>query len=195
MNTTRTLLITFLGVALSVWPAAGAETVLTFEPQSTEIHWTLDTLVHTVHGTFKLKSGTVSFDPASGKAAGRLIVSAASGESGSQSRDDRMHKSILESPKYNEIVFSPDRVEGTVPAQGASTIQVHGVFRLHGEDHEMTLPVLVNVEASRITASTQFSIPYIQWGLKNPSTFILRVGDKVDIDIHTAGRITVPGSN
>ena len=189
MNTTRTLLISILGAALGAGPVLAAETVLTFEPQTTEIHWTLDTLLHTVHGTFKLKSGTVAFDPANGKASGRLLVSALSGESGSESRDERMHKSILESAKYDEIAFTPDRVEGAVPAQGASTIQVHGLFRLHGADHEMTLPMQINVEPSRITATTKFDIPYIKWGLKNPSTFVLRVGDKVEIEIHAVGRV------
>jgi len=28
--------------------------------------------------------------------------------------------------------------------------------------------------------------------MKNPSTFILRVSDKVDIEIHAAGRLTFP---
>jgi hypothetical protein len=30
----------------------------------------------------------------------------------------------------------------------------------------------------------------VQWGMKNPSTFILRVSDKVDLDIAASGRLT-----
>jgi polyisoprenoid-binding protein YceI len=189
MKPTRTLILTILGVAFIAAPILAAETMLTFDPSSTEIHWTLDTLVHTVHGTFQLKSGAVAFDPATGKASGQLVVSSASGESGNGSRDARMHKSILESPKFPDIVFSPDRVDGKVPAQGSATIQIHGIFRLNGVNHELTLPVQANVEPARISATTKFSIPYIQWGLKNPSTFILRVSDKVEIDIHAVGRV------
>jgi hypothetical protein len=33
------------------------------------------------------------------------------------------------------------------------------------------------------------TIPYIKWGLKNPSTFILRASDKVEIDIHAVGQV------
>ena len=35
----------------------------------------------------------------------------------------------------------------------------------------------------RATAKIHFTIPYVKWGLKNPSTLFLRVSDKVDIDI------------
>jgi hypothetical protein len=37
-------------------------------------------------------------------------------------------------------------------------------------------------------------IPYVEWGLKNPSTLFLHVGDKVDIEIKTVGRITLPAA-
>jgi 3-oxoacyl-(acyl-carrier-protein) synthase len=57
-----------LGFALTV-PAASAETALVFEPSQTQIHWTLDTVFHTVHGTFQLRGGTLRFDPATGRAA------------------------------------------------------------------------------------------------------------------------------
>jgi len=30
-------------------------------------------------------------------------------------------------------------------------------------------------------------VPYIQWGLKNPSLLFLRVNDHVDIDLRAAG--------
>jgi hypothetical protein len=35
-----------------------------------------------------------------------------------------------------------------------------------------------------------FVVPYVAWGLKNPSTLFLRVSDKVNIDINAAGRLT-----
>ncbi len=194
MKLAEILFLPILGAAFAALPLSASETVLNFEPASTEIHWTLDALLHTVHGTFKLKSGTVSFDPATGKASGRLVVSAPSGESGSESRDARMHKSILESAKFPDIVFTPKQVEGKVPAQGKAIIQVHGTFNLHGADHEMVLPVEVNAAPDQITADTRFSVPYIQWGLKNPSTLVLRVGDRVDIDIHAIGRTAPSGS-
>jgi hypothetical protein len=53
----------------------------------------------------------------------------------------------------------------------------------------MTLKTTVHVAGDLITATTHFAVPYVEWGMKNPSTLFLRVGDKVDIDLQAAGRI------
>ena len=189
----RTISSLFVLATFSAVSVSAAETTLVFEPSHTTIHWTLDSVLHTVHGTFQLRAGTIRFDPATGKASGQLTVAAASGESGNESRDSKMHKSILESARFPDIVFTPERVEGAVPAQGAGTVQVHGAFQLHGATHAFTLPVEVVVEPAQITAKSKFDIPYLSWGLKNPSTFVLRVGDKVTIDLNATGRISGNG--
>jgi polyisoprenoid-binding protein YceI len=158
------------------------------DPARTEVHYTLGTTLHTVHGTFKMTRGDFSFDPATGKASGALVVSAASGESGNESRDKRMHESILESGKYPEIVFRPDRIDGKVEPAGHSDLKLHGMFNLHGADHEMIVPLSVDAADGTYTATATFEIPYIKWGLKNPSTFILRVNDKVQLTVKTVAR-------
>lgn len=168
------------------------EIELTLDPARTEIHYTLGATAHTVHGTFQLKSGTVHFDPATGKASGSIVVDATSGKSGNDGRDSKMHREILESQKYPEIVFTPQQVKGTVNPQGSSQVDVSGTFRLHGADHDFTMPITIQLAGSEATATTRFSIPYEKWGLKNPNTFILRVKDTVDIDIHTVAHIAPP---
>ena len=182
----KTLLL--CGALCAAGAAQAQETTLTFEPSKTQVHWTLDAMLHTVHGTFKLRSGTVRFNRSTGAAGGELIVDALSGESGSGARDKKMHTSILESAKFADVVFRPDHVEGAVPTQGDGTIQVHGQFVLHGQSHEMTLPVQLHVAGGVMTAKSHFTVPYLQWGLKNPSTLMLRVDDKVEITIHTIAR-------
>ena len=166
------------------------EMTVALDPARTEIHYTLGALAHTVHGTFKLKSGTIHFDPAAGKVSGAVVVDATSGTSGNDGRDSNMHRTVLESQKYPEIVFTPEHVKGTVNPQGASRLEVSGIFRLHGQDHPMTLPIALQMNAAEATASTQFSIPYQAWGLKNPSTFILRVKDTVDLEVHAIAHIS-----
>ena len=177
-------LLLFAAALFHAAPTRAQETVLTLDPARTEIHYTLAAVAHTVHGTFKLKSGAIRFDPTTGKVSGAVVVDATSGSSGNDGRDSKMHREVLESQKYPEIVFTPQQVKGTVNQQGASQIEVSGIFRLHGQDHQMTLPVTLQLTGPEATASTRFSIPYQQWGLKNPSTFILRVKDTVDIDVH-----------
>jgi polyisoprenoid-binding protein YceI len=170
-------------------PASAQQTQITLDLAQTKIDWTLGDVLHTVHGTFKLKSGSVAFDPKTGDAGGQIVVDAASGESGNHTRDGKMQKEVLESGRYPEIVFLPKHVTGNVPAQGNSTLQVQGVFRIHGDDHDLTLSLLVQADGPKATATTKFDVPYEAWGMKNPSTLFLKVENKVEISISTAGMV------
>jgi polyisoprenoid-binding protein YceI len=165
-------------------PAFCAEYTLQLTPDNTRIEWTLDTTLHTIHGTFELKRGSIKFDPDSGKATGEVVVDTASGDSGGGARDGRMHKSILQSSKYPELVFTPDRIEGKLAMPGTSNLKLHGMFRIHGADHELTMDVQAKLEPARINAEITFAVPYVAWGMKNPSTLVLRVGKQVQIAIH-----------
>lgn len=166
------------------------EMQVTLDPARTEIRYTLGATAHTVHGSFGLKSGVVRYDPATGKASGAILVDAASGSSSNDGRDSRMHREILESQKYPEIAFTPRQVKGSLNQQGSSQLEVSGTFRLHGQDHDFTMPVTIQLTGSEASASTQFSIPYQKWGLKNPNTFILRVKDVVEIEVHAVARVS-----
>src|ERR1035437_7091647 len=69
-------------------PAARAqESIVQLDPAQTKIEFTLGDVFHTVRGTFKLTSGTVRFDPSTGRTNGTIVVDATSGESGNGSRD------------------------------------------------------------------------------------------------------------
>lgn len=168
---------------------------LEFTPANTTVNFTLGDILHTVHGSFKLKQGQVDYNFGSGTTHGQLVIDATSGNSGNHSRDHKMHKEILESEKYPEIVFHPDRAQGTVAPAGASTVQVHGIFSIHGADHEMIMPVRVELFPDHWIADTHFTIPYVKWGIKNPSTLLLRVSESVEIDIHSTGSNPFPGGS
>jgi polyisoprenoid-binding protein YceI len=153
------------------------------DSSKTEINYTLHDPLHTVHGSFNLKRGSMQLDPATGKASGEMVIDVPSGISGNGSRDKRMHKEILESQKYPEAVFTPDRVQGRIEPEGTSEIDVHGNFRIHGADHEITIHLQVQANGSQFIATGSFTIPYVKWGMKNPSNFLLKVDDKVEIDV------------
>jgi polyisoprenoid-binding protein YceI len=182
-------------VALSALPqhaapqATSNEIVFAVDPAGSKVHWTLGTTLHAVHGTFALKSGTLYLDSASGKARGGIVADATSGNSGNDSRDKKMHKEVLESGRYMEISFRPDRVEGKILPQGTSTVQVHGILALHGSEHELTVPVQAELAGDQWTGSAKLSVPFIDWGLKNPSNFFLRVNHAVDIDLELKGSL------
>jgi polyisoprenoid-binding protein YceI len=163
------------------------EIELNFIPPKTTINFTLNDILHTVHGSFKVKRGGVHFDPATNKIRGEIVVEAASGNSGSSGRDKKMQNEVLESDRYPDILFRPDRVEGQVADVGASSVQVHGMFSIHGAEHEITIPVQVEMSPGQWSANSHFTVPYVKWGMKNPSTFVLRVDQSVEIEIHASG--------
>jgi polyisoprenoid-binding protein YceI len=176
--------------ALVLAPASLAqESALQVEPAQTKIQFSLGSSLHTVHGTFALKSSSLRFDPAGGKISGSIVVDATSGESGNSGRDSRMHREILESAKFPEIVFTPAQIMGTVAASGPSKVDVSGTFQLHGKVHDVALPVEVTADGQTLQIAIHYVIPYVEWGLKNPSNFFLRASDKVEIEIHATGRV------
>lgn len=158
--------------------------MLELNPAQTQVAFTLNDVLHTVHGSFQLKRGTISYDLKTGRCSGEMIIDAQSGASGSEARDKRMHKNILESAKYPEIIFRPDRVEGSL-----SAAMVHGLFTIHGVSHEMTMTVDAHPAGDTVEVKANFVVPYVQWGMKNPSTLFLRVGDTVKIDVDGHGTI------
>lgn len=137
-----------------------------------------------------MQSGTVDFDLAASKISGSIVVAAGSGNSGDPSRDKKMNSDVLDVAHYSEVTFAPKSYQGTIAASGDSTIQVTGIFTLHGTPHDITVPMQIHMDGSSLTAKTHFAVPYVQWGLKDPSVFILKVAKEVDIDLTLAGRVT-----
>jgi polyisoprenoid-binding protein YceI len=170
-------------------PLPAAENAIELDPMRTRIAFTLSDVLHAVHGTFRLKSGTLKLDSASGKASGEIVVDVASRASGNGGRDKRMHKDILESARFPNAIFTPDRVSGELARGGESQLDLHGTFQIHGASHEMTLHFRAQTNAGKMTASTAFVIPYVQWGMKSPSNFLLKVSDRVEMNIQATGRV------
>jgi polyisoprenoid-binding protein YceI len=182
--------ITLAGVFyLFALPLSAQDTTYQVDPATTSVNFTVGDVLHTVHGTFKLKHGELQLQSA-GKMSGEIVVDAASGNSGSAMRDRKMHKEVLESKKYPEINFRPDRFDGNVAEHGKSTVMVHGLFAIHGTEREISVPAQVEMDGDHWTANVHFTIPYAKWGMKNPSTLFLRVSDTVTIDLQTGGSIT-----
>lgn len=190
----------FASVVLSALPQhAAPQTVenqlaLTLDPAQSSVHWTLGSSLHTVHGTFSFKRGSLQIDPASGKASGEIVADATSGNSGNDSRDKKMHKDVLESARFSEVIFRPDSFTGKLARQGESTVDVHGIFVLHGSEHELTVPVRVTLDGDHWTGSATFSVPFIDWRLKNPSTWLLKVDHTVKVELELKGTLqSTPG--
>lgn len=172
--------------------AAAAESrpgTLVLDPSKTLIEFRLPGALHTTHGRFKLERGTIRADPNTGEADGSIVVDAKSGDSGIDSRDNRMKNSVLEVQKYPEITFTPSYVSGHLKKDDQFEASLHGIINLHGSSHSIVMEVQGRLDGDSLVAKSHFSIPYVEWGMENPSVMFLTVAKQVDIDIATEGHI------
>lgn len=175
---------------LQASPASVQEVTLEVDPSQSKAHYEVDSTLHTVHGTFAVKNGKVHFDPESGKATGEVDVYAASGESGNSTRDARMHKEILETKKYPDAIFRPNQIEGKVERNGSSDVKLHGVMLLHGGEHEIVALVHAEITNDHWKGTAKFDVPYIQWGIKDPSNWLLKVKPVVNVEMDMEGVVS-----
>ncbi len=193
MNHRHTFLVFTAFLFLSL-PALADERVLTLDPETTEVSFHLGATGHDVAGKLYLQAGEIHVDAETGSAWGELKIDAVRGETGNKRRDTAMNKEVLESSRHPWIVFKAQRIDGTVAANGPSQVSLVGTLTLLGVDHPFTLPADVEVEGDRLEAHTSFVVPYVEWGLKNPSVAFLRVAKEVDVEITAAGSWTAAGS-
>lgn len=177
-----------LGLILVTTAALAQEIEYQVDPLQSSVNFTLADVLHTVHGTFKVKHGEIQLGPG-GKLSGEIVVDATSGSTGNGMRDRKMHREVLESSRYPEISFRPERVDGSVEGAGQKTVTVHGTFNIHGTDCEISAPAALNLAGDHWTANIHFTVPYAKWGMRNPSTLFLKVSDSVEIDLTASGNV------
>ena len=181
-----------IAVLVAVFASASAnaqQRVIVLDPQASKVSFTLKATGHEVEGGFALKSGRISFDPATGAASGEIAIDLKGAQTGNASRDKTMHEEVLETQKHPTAVFRAEKVRGTVPESGAGQVTLDGTLSFHGADHKLSLPAKVGVQDGRITADTQFEIPYVEWGLHDPSIMVLRVAKVVTVKVRAVGAL------
>jgi polyisoprenoid-binding protein YceI len=179
-----------LAIAVMLGPAALAQyQTFAVNPDASQVKIKLNTTHEVVNGSFHVQSGSISFDRAA-HISGIIVVAAGSGKTGNDSRDKKMNKDILKVDQYTTVSFSPKTYTGTIPSSGDSTIQVSGAFTLLGAPHDLTIPLQIHIDGSKATAKGHFDVPYVQWGLKNPSFLIWKADNDVAIDLNLAGQIS-----
>lgn len=186
------ILATFLLLGVETPLAAqetSGQTVLQLDPDASKITFTLGATLHTVEGSFNVSRGVVRFDPESGEASGEIVADVTSGDTGKQGRDEDMHEKVLESNRYPQAVLTPTRVEGSLPQSGSGKVTLRGTLKLHGSTHEVSIPTQVTVQGDRVEAIGSFRIPYVDWGMKDPSKLFLSVDEHVDVTVEAVGTL------
>jgi polyisoprenoid-binding protein YceI len=170
--------------------AAAQRRTFTANPSASQITMTLHTTHEVVNGVFHLQSGAITFDPANSTLSGSILVLAGSGTTGNSARDKRMNNSILLVDQHATVAFAPTSYTGTLAPTGDSTLQVTGIFTLLGIPHPITIPILVHLAGSTASAKAHLLIPYVQWGVKDPSFLIWKADKQVTVDLTLTGAVS-----
>ena len=160
------------------------------DPAASEVRFMLGASDHPVEGTFHVTSGDFTLDPQSGAMTGTVAVDATSGESGNKGRDKTMTTKQLKAQTYPTVTFVPAKFSGQVKDSGDSSGQVDGNFTLLGQGHPITVPMTVHMEGDHFMATGNFTVPFVSWGVKDPSMFILKVDKEVKIELKLTGTVT-----
>jgi hypothetical protein len=183
----------FASIALALTLSTAAlpqHQIFAINPDASDVKMKLNTTHEAVNGIFHVQSGSINFDRSASRISGTVIVAAGSGKTGNDSRDKKMNKDILKTDQFATVSFAPKTYTGTIPAAGDSTIQVSGVFTLLGTAHDLTIPMQIQIDGAKATARTHFTIPYVQWGLKNPSFLFWKADNDVAIDLNLVGQVS-----
>jgi len=183
------LALAALGALAGAQPAPSEPLTLRLDAKASAVRFTLDAFAHTIHGSFAVQGGAIQFDPATGAASGEVVLDATSGETGNGSRDSKMHSSVLESARFPEIVFTATRVSGAFAREGSSQLQLGGSIALHGASHPVLLAVSAESHGGKVTATAPLTVPFVEWGLEDPSNFVLRIAKQVEVEIHAQGAL------
>jgi polyisoprenoid-binding protein YceI len=180
----------FALAALLAPAALAQQQTFVVDPDSSQVKMTLQSTHEVVNGAFHIQSGSIEFNRGAAKMSGSVVVLAGSGQTGNGSRDKKMNKDVLKVEQYATVSFEPKTYSGVLAPSGDSTIQVTGIFTLLGTPHQIVIPILVHLEGTTATAKAHFVVPYVQWGLKNPSFLIWKADNDVAIDLYLTGRLS-----
>lgn len=189
MKPRQTLILTLIAVLITALPSLATPLRLTADPEATQVSFLLDATGHEVEGTMSLQSAALELDPADGRATGTIVIDAVRTETGSKKRDKTMHEKVLESHLHPRIVFTAERFTGEWSASADSTLELHGTVSIHGGEHTLTLPLELRVSGETFHAEATFVVPYVEWGMHDPSFFLLKVAKEVQVNVVAKGAV------
>jgi polyisoprenoid-binding protein YceI len=172
-------------------PPVGAEALIfTLDPEDTQVSFTLAATLHTVKGRVSAVQGEIRVDTVSGRAEGEIILDARTAETGNRQRDAKMYRDVLMTEKHPEIVLRPVEIQGKLAKMGPSQVEVLGEILIAGRKHPLRFSARLDRRGTRVEGRASFVVPYVAWGLSDPSTFLLRVAKEVEVTINFVGQVS-----
>lgn len=185
------LTVPALSVLCALAPAAlsAEEHTFALDAENTKLSFELGATGHDVHGLLFATAGELHFDTETGTASGELRLDSRLTATGNKKRDKTMHKKVLKSEEHPLIVFRAERIEGDVAVSGTSEFDVIGTVELLGAVHDLTLHTVAEIQDGEVSAKVTLEVPFVEWGLHDPSMLVLRVAKVVQVSIDARGTL------
>ena len=158
-----------------------------FDAPRSVLRWELPATLHTVRGVAPRFEGSVEADRlAEGghNVRARIVVDAASMNTGNAKRDRTMREKVLETGRYPEIVFELTRFTGSLSAFRPGqhlTVQIEGALTVHGRRQPVLLPVDVYVMDDHVMVTGSFPVHWKQHDLADPSFGLVKVKEPLQV--------------
>lgn len=187
-----------LAAAAALQTAPAAADRLVFHLQPAAVRFTLGATLHEVEGEIDLVSGEIAFDPAGGACTGEVVLDARSADTDNDRRDAKLHGEALESERFPKIVYRPTHLRVRERTEMEASVELEGELELHGtrrpfgfearivRDDSATGPERALGRPVKVEAG--FDVRYVDWGVADVSSFLLRVDDHVRVNVRALGR-------
>lgn len=180
-----------LGVLLVAQPGLAEPMTFTLDPQRSEVRILLGAFLHTVAGSAPVAATSFRWDADDGSASGSAVVQAASLDTGIERRNRKMRELVLQAARHPEIRFEATGFELRQAGRDEMRFVLAGTLTLLGRAH----PVELETHARRRPddswkARANLHVPYVEWGLEDPSMPLLAVDKHVTVEIKAVGSLS-----
>ncbi len=150
------------------------------DPAACEAGFDLKATAHTVHGTTRSVQGEVHVEPGDVgtlRFSGTVSIAAAALETANDKRDATMHSKSLLVDRYPTIDFAPERFTPSGPpaTDGSVAGVLTGRLTIRGQTKPQTIAARLALKGERIVASGTFDVAWAEFGIPDPSFFIVRI--------------------
>ena len=166
-----------LGWLLAAMPRPVHATALHLVPGQSRVEYHIDHSVAAVTDVAGPARGTAQVDSAGQLVSGQVDVDLRGLQTGIAKRDGH-----IKSAEYLDVEHFPlarFALAGTHAA--GDSVQATGTLDLHGETHDLHLPLRVTHDGARLHVEGRFRFALADWGIKRPKKMIFAAGKTVDV--------------
>lgn len=176
--------------------AAPAERTVSYriDPEHSGVMFEMKATLHTVEGRTSAVAGTITRpaapSPEGFAVGGRVAIAARTLETGNGTRDKRMRSESLAVDRFPEIVFVPSRAVGSVAsfAPGSTArFKLEGSLAVRGVTKPVSIDVTARFTEQGVIADGTTTFSFLDFGVPDPSSFLLHVKPSLTIKIHIEG--------